>query len=175
MTVGHKNSYGVQAIFFDDYATCSATVFGNVFVRTGSTGVIKFFRGGESPIINNIFVDCPRPLETLGCDPDGPRKFMSSGLGHRRVREAVDITSSPYREKYPELYDIYRGQKTVGHPMTTNYVVTGDMSAFVDGPGLNFKLREDADVFQKMPEFKPIPFEKIGLYKDGYRKQAPSS
>ena len=29
--------------------------------------------------------------------------------------------------------------------------------------------REDAAVFERIPEFEPIPFEKIGLYKDKYR------
>lgn len=170
VTVGHKNSYGVQAIFFDDYATCSATVFGNVFVRTGSTGVIKFFRGGESPIVNNIFVDCPRPLEKQSCNPDGPRKFMSSGLGHRRVREAVDITGALWQKKYPQLHAIYTGQKKVGHPFKNNYVISNDMSDFVDAPKGNFKLKADAAVFKAMPDFKPIPFEKIGLYRDAYRR-----
>ena len=34
----------------------------------------------------------------------------------------------------------------------------------------DFTLKKDSVVFEKIPEFKPIPFEKIGLQKDEYRK-----
>ena len=41
---------------------------------------------------------------------------------------------------------------------------------FVDYTGKNFKLKENSIVFQEIPGFKQIPFEKIGLYKDEFRK-----
>jgi len=34
----------------------------------------------------------------------------------------------------------------------------------------NFTLKNDSVVFEKLPDFKPIPFEKIGLQRDEYRK-----
>jgi hypothetical protein len=33
---------------------------------------------------------------------------------------------------------------------------------FVDAAGANFLLRADAEVFQRLPGFHPIPFDQIG-------------
>ena len=49
-----------------------------------------------------------------------------------------------------------------------NYVTLED-PGFVDAENKNFQLRDDSIVYQKIPEFKKIPFEKIGLYVDEYR------
>ena len=163
----HPGSYGVQAIFFDDYGTYTAYVFGNVFYNAGSSGVIKFLRGGESPIVNNIFIDGPQVLEANAVSQSGLRDFMLggsfSGLGYKRIREAVDILAPPYLEKYPVVGAIYNNTHTVGHPMERNYTVNGDMSEFVDPDNLNFQLKEDSSVYSNIYGFEPIPFEQIGL------------
>ncbi len=51
-----------------------------------------------------------------------------------------------------------------------NYRTDSD-PGFVDYKNGNFNLRPDADVFKKIPGFKPIPFDKMGLYIDEFRKQ----
>ena len=45
----------------------------------------------------------------------------------------------------------------------------GDIG-FVDEENLDLRLREDSMVYRELPGFKPIPFEKIGLYRDEFRK-----
>ncbi len=47
---------------------------------------------------------------------------------------------------------------------------TQEDPGFVDAAKLNFKLKDGSVVFRTLPNFKPIPFEKIGLYNDDYRK-----
>lgn len=42
---------------------------------------------------------------------------------------------------------------------------------FVDMKNENFTLREDSEVFHALPNFKAIPFDKIGIYSDEYRSQ----
>lgn len=44
----------------------------------------------------------------------------------------------------------------------TDVVFAAD-PGFVDAQAKNFALRPDADLYKKIPTFKPIPFEKIGL------------
>lgn len=167
----HPGGHGVQAIFFDDYGSTTATVFGNVFYKAGNTGVVKFFRGGESPIINNIVIDCPRLLQAQSCDP---KKFLDwmhhDPLAQSRLRQEVDILAPPYSVKYPRLVALYKGERTLGHPMERNYVVNGDHSEFVDAAALDFRLKKDSTVFTEIPGFEPIPFEKIGLYRDKWRR-----
>ncbi len=48
---------------------------------------------------------------------------------------------------------------------------TNEDPGFVDATKLNFQLREDSPVFAKLPGFKKIPFEQIGLYRDKYRNR----
>ncbi len=49
-----------------------------------------------------------------------------------------------------------------------NYV-TDENPGFVDLAGLDMRLKADSVVFENIPDFEPIPFEKIGLYSDQYR------
>jgi Right handed beta helix region len=50
-----------------------------------------------------------------------------------------------------------------------NLVISSD-PGFVDFKNGNFQLRSDAQVFKMIPHFKPIPFDKMGLYADELRK-----
>ena len=45
---------------------------------------------------------------------------------------------------------------------------------FADREKGDFSLRKDSLLFQKIPSFEPIPFAKIGLFQDEYRR-LPSS
>ena len=38
----------------------------------------------------------------------------------------------------------------------------------------DFRLKPDAKVFKDLPGFQPIPFDKIGLFVDEYRRRLPS-
>ena len=55
-----------------------------------------------------------------------------------------------------------------------NFVTVMD-PGFVDAKKNNFNLRPDAVVFQHIPGFQRIPFEKIGLQVDEYRRTLPSA
>ena len=52
----------------------------------------------------------------------------------------------------------------------SNNFETKDDPGFVDAANMNFQLRKDSAVYKKLPGFKKIPFDKIGLYRDKYRK-----
>ncbi|MCH2373780.1 MAG: right-handed parallel beta-helix repeat-containing protein, partial [Planctomycetes bacterium] len=60
--------------------------------------------------------------------------------------------------KYMDIVDNFATEKDPG---------------FVDAKGLNFALRSNAVVYEKIPGFQPIPFERIGLYVDEYRIELP--
>ncbi len=49
-----------------------------------------------------------------------------------------------------------------------NYIAVQN-PGFVDLENLNLQLKDDSVVYQKIPGFEKIPFEKIGLYSDEYR------
>jgi parallel beta-helix repeat protein len=50
-----------------------------------------------------------------------------------------------------------------------NYRTDSD-PGFVDYKNGNFNLKTDSEVFKKIPGFEPLPFDKMGLYTDEYRK-----
>lgn len=52
-----------------------------------------------------------------------------------------------------------------------NNFVTKDDPGFVDIKNGNFNLKVDSKVFKEIPGFQKIPFDKIGIYMDEYRKK----
>ncbi len=170
----HTGGHGVQAIFFDDKSVTGAEMIGNVFFRAGSSSVIKFNGGGACDIKNNIFADCVKPLGQTKNSTEKVRKWMAGELGQDRLRQQVDITTPPYSTQYPRLLSIYNHAEPVVTTPEHNYIVNGDLSPFVDADQLNFNLKSTSSVYREIPEFSPIPFDKIGLYKDIWRKEIPA-
>ena len=111
---------------------------------------------------------------------------MDGGQGcqwQTRLLKEVDITRPPYTTRYPNLVGFMNpqpGQPRVNHAKNNLLVrceqihsgnwkytpeemwATDRDPGFVDAPNGNFLLRADAEVFQHLPGFKPIPFDKSG-------------
>lgn len=51
-----------------------------------------------------------------------------------------------------------------------NNWVTKEDPGFVDMKNKNFSLKLDAAAYKMIPGFQPVPFNKMGMYKDEYRK-----
>ncbi len=184
-----RPGYGSKVVYLDDCAS-STEIFGNVFYKTRESA---FIGGGRDNIVeNNIFVECEQPvhLDTRGLTwdhfrPDGP---MYEPLRRFRIKE------QPWSTRYPKLARILEEhpQAPLGNVVVKNvsyrsswrdpdkkYVriadnfITDEDPGFVDAASVNFQLKDDSIVYQKIPGFKKIPFEKIGLYRDEYRATWP--
>ncbi len=182
---------GVQAIFFDDDTIYVAKVFGNVFYRTGSTGVIKFHGGGGASIANNIAIASPRLVQDGPGDVEGIERAIRKmhtdqphGHGFPRMVEEMNLSADPYRSRYPYLYDTFAEGYNEGTPRWNNLEAGEDLSHFVDPENLDFRLREESPVRDWIASdvhdrvygaegddlpFRPIPFADIGLYRDENR------
>lgn len=53
-----------------------------------------------------------------------------------------------------------------------NYRTDGD-PGFVDYKNGDFNLKSDSEVFKKIDGFEALPFDRMGLYLDEYRKSIP--
>ena len=53
---------------------------------------------------------------------------------------------------------------------TKNNLVIAENPGFIDIDKLDMRLKPDSVVYKEIKGFEPIPFEKIGLYEDRYRK-----
>jgi hypothetical protein len=189
---GGPRSHGSCAVYFDDGAG-GQTVFGNVFLRAagGNFGAVFIHGGHDNRVINNIFIDCRAAMRQVRWNDDGWRKWLDGELWQTRLLKEVDITKPPYSDAYPELKGFmeFHGEPRMNHsernvvvrcPMlldgdweqNDNYVTESD-PGFVDEKAMNFALKEDAEVFTKVPGFERIPFAAIGLVNDATRGELP--
>ena len=191
--IGKVLGHGSNAVYFDD-ALCGNTVFGNVFYRAGIPGRAQmgavFIHGGRYNVIdNNIFIECERAYGESPWNDETWKKRSEVHDWQRRLYENVDISKPPYTEKYPWLVNImndkrpnvlsrnlvYRCANFLGRGKQELFdnLVTSEAPGFVDEEANNFLLKDDSWVYDRIPGFKKIPFNKIGLTIDEYRTALP--
>ena len=195
--MGHGNA----AVYFDD-GDGGDSVVGNVFLRCGepgrgSFGTIFSHGGHGIKADNNIFIDCKR---ALGSAPWSDARWIDALKGGqdcffpKKLLEEVDITKPPYTTHYPELVgflDYQAGTPRISTARRNVLVRCGELAngnwqakpaenlsldhdpGFVDMADNDYTLRDDSEVFERLPGFKPIPFHKIGLYVDEFRTRLP--
>lgn len=185
--MGHGNA----AIYFDD-GDGGDTVFGNLFVRCGepgrgSFGTVFSHGGHDNRAENNVFIECKRALGSAPWDDARWRDALQGGQDcffPQKLLHEVDITKSPYTNRYPELIGYLAppaGAARVNHARLNLMVRCGEVSggnwrlepaanwSTNDDPGFSdlakgdYRLRPDAAVFKHLPGFKEIPFKQMGL------------
>ena len=158
-----------------------------------------FIGGGhDNSIHNNIIVSTERAIHF---DARGISRGYDKDKGLLNRLKSVDYKNPPWSTHYPALTTILdtnpafpRGNLiecnvTVQckQPFQTsskkeelqfsivrdNIELTEKAIGFENVNAMNYRLRPDSPVFAKLPNFKPIPFEKIGLYRDQFRTQIP--
>ncbi|MBQ8953417.1 MAG: right-handed parallel beta-helix repeat-containing protein [Clostridia bacterium] len=108
-----------------------------------------------------------------------------SPLWHSRFPHLYEYVAWPPALQMKPHYCVFRNNALVDHrplipefdwdnpeyrnAVDDNLELHGDIG-FVDEENLDLRLREDSIIYQKLPGFKPIPFEKIGLYRDEFRR-----
>ncbi len=194
---GSKDMSGKRGalIYFDCPGGQNATIYGNVFHRNAAAWGQVFINVGDTffEIENNLFIGVPLAVKIQACDE--AQWFKDCDIRKRGERavlvEKIDFTSPPYSERYPEYVNY--GKKGWYSPMNNVVrhnvaykcrqflrgkakeelnLVTNEDPGFVDAAKGDFRLRPDAAVYKKLPDFKPIPFEKIGFYSDQWRNSA---
>ena len=114
----------------------------------------------HNAIRRNVFVDCSQTV----CDFDGNVKKL---LDKFDIAENVSVNSTGATNGVAKAVEL-KG--------FTNWVVTADAPVelgFEDRAAGDFALRRRARLLKELPAFERIPFEKIGLYKDEYRRKLP--
>ena len=185
--IGSARGHGTAAIYFDD-GDVGELVEGNVFVRCGHPGKgsfgTVFSHGGFSNVVRNcVFIDCKRPVGSAPWTDKRWREYVMAPLWQKRLLEEVDITKPPYITRYPDFagfMDPQPGQardnlavdNVIVHCETVKsgrFVTNETDVVFASDPGFrdaahgDYALRPDSEVFRCIPDFRPIPFERIGL------------
>jgi len=188
------DSPGCNAFYMDD-GDSGDTVFGNVIVRTHYG---PFIGGGHDNLVrNNICVELVRALHL---DDRGVSRHYNRTNKHlMNLLGEVDYQAPPWSTRYPALVhvldqpelptgNVIENNVTVSckeplhlcKPERRQYSTVGanldlstDAVGFTDPDRLDYSLRPDSPVYQRLPGFQPIPFARIGLYADRYRHSVP--
>ncbi len=177
--------HGQAAIRFDD-AISGMLVYGNVFCRcaNGNFGAIQMNSGRDNLIDNNAFIDCKQGISggwrrgnsvwTALRDGQRPAGFYQNKLYLSRYPQIATMLVEPginhlWRNVFYKCGMV--ATQTANIDQFQNGVFEED-PGFVDAENGDFRLRNDARLFQTMC-FKPIPFKRIGLYESASRATWP--
>lgn len=181
---------GSGGIYLDD-GTTGQIIYGNIFYKTGKKaraqmGAMFLHGAKDNLIVNNIFIDCEIAIGFAPWAQDRWEKFLMSGDMKKVLYSDVNINDSLFYQRYPNLKrlkekasvnHIYNnlsvGCKTfIAFPnwgtteqIESNNWETKNKNCFVDYDKSDFNLTKGAEVFKNIPDFKLIPFDKIGLIK----------
>jgi hypothetical protein len=173
-------------VYFDDGAG-GQMVIGNIFYRAagGSFGAVFSHGGHDNTVRNCIFIDCPLALGSAPWNDKLWKEWLSGPLWQGKLLSEVNITLPPYVDRYPELKGFmeFDGQPRRNHAeanlivncrrvQTGNWDVTNSIvmetdPGFVDAAKLDFRLRKGTEVNRKIPALGDIPFDQIGLERQG--------
>jgi hypothetical protein len=196
---GSKEMSGKRGalIYFDCPGGQNATIHGNIFYKNHAAWGQVFINLGDShfEIDNNIFIEAPIAVKIQACR-DEAQWFEECDIRNRKERavlvEKIDFTIPPYSERYPEYANYgktgwyspknnrvrrnvaYRcGEFILGQCMSEHNLATDEDPGFVNAANGDFRLRPEAHVFSNIPGFEPVPFERMGLYRDAFRTSIP--
>ncbi|MCD6506726.1 right-handed parallel beta-helix repeat-containing protein [Candidatus Poribacteria bacterium] len=180
----HINGFqnrGCMGVYLDDML-CGTIIYGNVFYRVTRAA---FIGGGRDNIVeNNIFVEC-NPAVHVDARAMGWASYHVNTTMVERLNR-VPYKKPPWSERYPELVNILEDEPAApkGNRIIRNVCWRGKWleiegkakpyvrfeenlidqnPLFVDAEKMDFRLRPDSPAYKI--GFKPIPFEKIGLYR----------
>ena len=188
----HINGFegrGCVGVYLDDMF-CGTSIYGNLFYKVT---MAAFIGGGRDCVVeNNIFVDCEPALHI-------DARAMNWASYHVGTTMTDRLLEMPYKDqlwssRYPELVNILDDEPAApkGNIITRNISIGGKWDGiykdarsyvtlkdnlidqdpgFVESPPKSFQLRDDSPAYKM--GFKPIPVEKIGLYKDDKRASWP--
>lgn len=176
---------GQAGIRLDD-AISGVHIYGNIFYHSsaGNFGGIQIHGGKDNLIENCIFANC---RIGISCTPWAKEHWLNFV---KNVLDTTTIDKDLYLNRYPDLQNLLEdnnkniakknifwncGQIVVRKP--SNFVYesnfeTNNHNLFPEIGIGNISINTDLLKNQNF-DFEPIPFEKIGLYKDTYRKELP--
>ena len=175
------------AIYLDDYMS-GVEMRGNVFYKIGKQA-FKLANGRENIVENNIIIDCGTSIAfmTRNYKP-GEKNYESLMSKFNQVPYQSEIWS----QRYPTLPNILNDEPLLpkrnvvrNNVICNSGEITGDNRnmqlgtfennitfsnieelGFVNVDNNNFALKGNSVIFSRIPEFKKIPFNKIGLLED---------
>jgi hypothetical protein len=181
---GEQPLCGQAGIRLDD-AISGMLIYGNVFVRAsyGSFGEVQINSGRDNVIDNNVFSEAERGISGGYYPGNGSWKELASDH-----KPPEFITSELYLKRYPALawmlkqpavnyakHNVFYRVRTdisgdrKGFDLKNNGVFQDANPGFANPSRGDFRMNALAPALTQLG-FTPIPFDKIGLYRDEWRR-----
>ena len=186
-SVDVRGAHGTHAIYYDDFWSAANTV-GNVFENITGFGVVT--SGSYNVIHNNIFANCGGSMKLYRSYDYGTGANYNSTF--QADIDSIPYKSEVWVSHFPEIVNVVSEDGTYD---TSNYIVAtnnvhynskppqveGAVAktltsvnnvVFQSDPGFydlenrNYLLKSDSQVYEKIPEFEPIPFTRMGRYSE---------
>lgn len=183
-----RGTVGVQAVFLDDFWSW-AHISGNVFEKIKGSAIK--LAGSHNAIVNNIFIDVDTSAAELNRSYDYGNSTTDLEF-REQLKNTTYIYDDVWVSSYPEIVDVVDSEgkldinnnikaqnnilyNTPDIKTSTDIAKTATLEnnvrfakdpGFVDAKGGNYTLREDAEAYKKLTDFKPIPFTRMGMYKE---------
>lgn len=190
---------GTMGVYLDD-CDSGDEVVGNVFYKAGRAAFIGGGRDNRVANNIFIECRHAIHLDARGLRRAKPGSGVRDGWDLLAKAEALDFRNPPWSTRYPKLARVMDEEPLLplGNVVERNVAVDcdkwlnagGDVRPYLDrvvfhdnliledeDPGFvnrdakNFQLKPDSIVYQKIPGFEPIPFDRIGLFQDEYRME----
>ncbi len=185
---------GCVGIYLDDMFS-SAEMYGNVFRNVTRAAFIG--GGRDCTVENNIFINCKMALHidarALGWAHQHADDWISEAKEKGTI-SGIAYNKPPYSERYPKLVNILENEPKapVGNLIARNIFVgegwkdvqdtadpyieykdnlTDTDPLFVDMEKHDYRLKPESPALKL--GFKPIPFEKMGLFESDLRASWP--
>lgn len=179
---------GCLGVYLDDCFS-SADISSNLFYDVATAILIG--GGRDNPMTNNMFINCRRAFSI-----DARGLGWAKGVGVFATKELIDLNyqQPPWSVKYPELLNILQDEPLApkGNVMARNICWGGDWGwtepkaapgvkfednligvdpKFAGQVPADFRLADDSPAYKL--GFRPIPFDKIGVYQSDDRASWP--
>ena len=178
--------FSTCAIYNDDGA-CGLIVDSNVFYKAGKWNVL-LGGGSDNIYTNNIFMETQYGIHVDNRLQNWSKAILEKGGLIEKRLEDVNFQNPPYSNQYPELSKYWPNDGIPKGNLVDNNVFykvdnlldgnrdwlefnksnweTNEDLGFKNYGNRNFTLEKGAVLFKNILDFKAIPFQKIGTYRN---------
>lgn len=178
-------AFTTACVYVDD-GSSGTSVFGNVFYKIGTYGVL-IGGGSDCPVQNNLFVDCQTAIAVGNRLENWAANLLSSNGQFDQELKAINYNHPPYSIRYPVLAHFWQNNPQIPQRNTVSKNVFYNVVQVVEGnkdwlpftddnwvtsqnPGFNDfdtsapNIKDYTQILNHIKDFQPIPFDKIGRH-----------
>lgn len=182
--IGFGQTHSTYGIYLDD-CSCGTEIYGNLLVRAGRRATFLIGGGKYNKIHDNIVIDSVLAFQMDNRAQNWAQKEWFPKLFQQDWNQ-MNAAQPPFSIAYPELAKYWQDNPEVpADPVEGNLIVncgkltngkpewgpfknnweTKSDPGFVNAAKGDYRLKPDAEAFKKIPDFKPILFDEIGIQK----------